>query len=69
MEFFSVVTVEAPELGVSATLHAVLTIRGEVTRQGIYEHMRAQVVDNYGPQFEHAKLVFFSAEPNTFTVS
>jgi hypothetical protein len=70
MQYLAIITMEYPNGPGQcvATLASLLDLTGQLNRLDLYNIMREEVVKNYGEQFAHANVVYFSAEPNALDV-
>jgi hypothetical protein len=64
MEYLAIITMEVPGR-CAATLASLVSMTSQLTRLDIYNYMRGEVAKNYGEQFAHGTVIYFSAEPNT----
>ena len=65
MQLFALITLETAQND-SCTVDAVITVNADTTRQDVYRTLRQKVAESCGQRFADAKVVYFSAEPNSF---
>jgi hypothetical protein len=67
MNYFAILTLELPG-SASVTVYYEVTLTSPATRAEVYEEMRKSIVEEYGPRFATATVLFFSVEPNRLAI-